>query len=242
MLSGSNVSNVVYVFTLPEMNHNFMRTVTFQKVTKWKESIIPTWTNARFKSCAVVGSAHSILYKTDGDIIDDSDAVFRVNNAPVVQSMKRHIGNKTTIIVNVFKWPWPSKKLKNEIILCLHFASCWTHAGYKNDTLDRISPELIVQTKRVVGLRKHTHPSCGLIALFLARHMCDNVKAFGFSMIESHCARYYGKCISPNIYYSTGFDGAWSLSHEKRRKFRSPHEWEKEKKWMRSQREIVFYS
>ncbi|KAL1526013.1 hypothetical protein AB1Y20_020837 [Prymnesium parvum] len=52
----------------------------------------------RFETCAVVGSSPEILLYADGAAIDEQEAVFRANLAPV-EGFEKHVGSRTTVRV-----------------------------------------------------------------------------------------------------------------------------------------------
>ena len=58
----------------------------------------PVAKNARYRSCAVVGSSGHLLAAARGAEIDAHEAVFRFNTAPV-RGFERHVGRRTTLRV-----------------------------------------------------------------------------------------------------------------------------------------------
>ena len=62
--------------------------------------------------------------------------------------------------------------------------------------------------------------STGFMAVLAALHVCLRVSAFGFGLLNASCARYYGKCMPPEEYYT--------------RSTNTVHMWEREKTWLRS--------
>ena len=71
----------------------------------------------RWATCAIVGSAPSILERRDGKAIDAHDAVIRVNRAPTGSGYQRHTAQRTTMRV----WgslPLPERHLyRNETLV-----------------------------------------------------------------------------------------------------------------------------
>lgn len=63
--------------------------------------------------------------------------------------------------------------------------------------------------------------------------MCANVSAYGFGLLKTQCARYYGKCVSAEKYYSNNHgglhvDGTSRFQIHKNR----DHVWLTEKAWL----------
>lgn len=65
----------------------------------WQSTLREHWHSRRFNSCAVVGSSGSLLLgQPRGALIDQHDAVFRVNYAPT-RGYEEYVGRKTTVWV-----------------------------------------------------------------------------------------------------------------------------------------------
>ena len=65
----------------------------------WQSTLREHWHSRRFNSCAVVGSSGSLLIgQPRGALIDQHDAVFRVNYAPT-RGYEEYVGRKTTVWV-----------------------------------------------------------------------------------------------------------------------------------------------
>mgnify|MGYP001803257427 CR=1 FL=1 len=50
------------------------------------------------ESCAIVGNSGSLLMDSMGNDIDNHDAIFRFNNAPVGNELARFVGSKTSFM------------------------------------------------------------------------------------------------------------------------------------------------
>lgn len=194
--------------------------ISSSHVRSWQESIRhrqpahESVAHRKLGACAVVGSSQSLLLREHGSQIDGADSVIRINDPPVPARLARHIGTRTTLHVNVLKYPYKNHpQMANQVIMCGVNAACWRHIGRENDRFERLSPSFHILAKWLLGITdKYRRPTTGMAAILMALHACSNVSAFGFGLLNSSCARYYGRCALPASYYSTGFHGFWQKS------------------------------
>ena len=161
-----------------------------------------------WKTCAVVGSSGSLVFWPRGRYIDQHEAIFRVNDAPV-SGYERFVGARTTVRVwGSIPLPW-NRSDWNEtdgmmLIYCQPakwLSQCWTTIA--THPHPRVSPLLwkgvrsrmrAVTNRTLVG----TFPSTGLITIWTALRLCDRITLFGFGngsfdCVESHqtvCSKY----------------------------------------------------
>ena len=242
-LSVADINETAAALRKPEFRYMFVSEVPTRRVREWQEMLDPKGSSLlrfdprkRYHNCSVVGSSHSLMLRKHGSLIDSADAVIRINYPPVQTSLHRHIGSRTTFFVNNLKLPFRNHPhVANQVIVCNN-GECWHHVGREGDGFERISPSVMLLTRRLVRLRYFmARPTTGMTAIVMALQICSNVSAFGFGLLNSSCARYFGPCVSPKRYYSNGFDrGLPSDKKKKELKIPSPHRWHLEKAWLRS--------
>ena len=158
--------------------------------------------HARFGSCAVVGSAPSVLDARLGNCIDAHDAVFRVNDAPTA-GFEEFVGTKTTwrVIteltpgVHVHARPNSTDALlpvqADELLLycgqswvgrCHQAALAWrTSVSLINPSLVHATYALINTLSNAVAKRSARIPTAGMMAVIAALKSCERVSLAGFS-------------------------------------------------------------
>ena len=131
---------------------------TTRKLHFWRRTVETPQLGAdgRASTCAVVGSAGSLLEREDGGAIDAAEIVIRTNGAPVSARLQQHIGSRTSLYINAHPFPW-FKHDGPQVVLCNQHAFCWDHIGgetrnpsrrknasrvHTRDTYDRLSPQL----------------------------------------------------------------------------------------------------
>lgn len=140
----------------------------------------------RWATCAVVGSAPSILERRDGKAIDAHDAVIRVNGAPTGSAYQRHTGQRTTMRV------WGSLPLPprgsyiNEtlVVYCppvRWVGECWTSIASTAHWPRLSAFEWSLVSQAVHGSEPTKRfPSTGTMAVWAALALCERPKLFGF--------------------------------------------------------------
>lgn len=157
----------------------------------------------RWSTCAVVGSAGSLLMQSHGGAIDRADAVFRVNAAPT-RGYEYQVGARTTLRFLGFlpnSTAPPVEVGESVAVYCSPFRhhKCWM-LDVLNDSRPRVHPlvwhELRAQIRAAAqktGRRSRAdsraavgsgedelYPTTGAVALFAALRLCDEVNIFGF--------------------------------------------------------------
>ena len=140
----------------------------------------------RWGTCAVVGSAPSILERRDGRAIDAHDAVIRVNGAPTGPRYQRHVGLRTTMRV----WgslPLPERhRYRNEtlVIYCppvRWVGECWTAIASTAQWPRLGAMEWSLVSQAVHGSAPTLRfPSTGTMAVWAALALCERPTLFGF--------------------------------------------------------------
>jgi hypothetical protein len=122
---------------------------------------------------------------------------------------RKHIGSRTTFYVNTFQdvrvlnatlhlrsstRPAPRTWGEARVVYYCHVpwpSRCWDNA--MSDGSQRLSPRLVAQAKRSMGLSRHRWPSTGSMAIMFALHHCHSVQIYGFDRTpaENLCAKYY---------------------------------------------------
>ncbi|KAM9496266.1 CMP-N-acetylneuraminate-beta-galactosamide-alpha-2,3-sialyltransferase 1-like isoform 1-T1 [Clarias gariepinus] len=152
----------------------------------------------RCRSCSVVGNSGNLQSSNYGKLIDSSDFVIRINEAPT-HGFERDVGNKTTHHV---MYPESAIDLPNDInlilipfkILDLEWLTSALTSGHINFTYQPVKTLISANRKNVMvynpSFMKHVHkvwledhgryPSTGFLSIMFALHVCDQVKVFGF--------------------------------------------------------------
>lgn len=160
--------------------------------------------------CNVVGGSGSVLRSKRGHLIDDADAVWRVNDAPV-EGFEAWVGSRTTFRVwggVPMPWrrtpAWSQGRLHgqalrdgaNETLLLFCQPTKWLGQCYNTIPAQphpRLSPllwprvrEHIRSTTQSVSIGRF--PTTGAMALWAAMRSCDRVQIFGFGDGTWDCA------------------------------------------------------
>ncbi len=154
----------------------------------------------QFATCAVVGSSGSLLLHKRGRLIDQADAVWRVNDAPV-RGFEPHVGSKTTFRVwggVPLPWrrepPWSDSGNEKLILFCQPswwVGQCWNLVLEKPHP--RLSPLLWSRVRKHVRTATNwtslgRYPTTGAVTLWAAMRMCRSVQIFGFGNGSWDCA------------------------------------------------------
>ncbi|XP_060767537.1 CMP-N-acetylneuraminate-beta-galactosamide-alpha-2,3-sialyltransferase 1-like [Neoarius graeffei] len=154
---------------------------------------------SRCRSCSVVGNSGNLLSSYYGKLIDSSNFVIRINQAPT-QGFEHDVGSRTTHHV---MYPESAIDLQNSStimllipfkILDLEWLVSSLTSGHINHTYmpvrSRISANrhnvlvynpLFMKYVHEVWLESHgRYPSTGFLSIIFALHICDQVNVFGF--------------------------------------------------------------
>ena len=214
--------------------------LSFQRISgtgvdpkKVREALLPdTWKFAlpshqerKWKRCAVVGSSQNLLDGEFGQIIDSHDAIFRMNSAPT-KGYEKFAGSRTTI--RLFHYSSHHKLPKEEDEQRVFIFISWTDFLRMNElppgSEDRknmlvLNPDIVLEVQKNFGKDSTAWPTTGLLAVRLARSMCNAVSVFGFGLDDKGL---YGK------YYTPVRDSPKVLPHDFRRESLILEQWEKE--------------
>lgn len=148
-----------------------------------------------FETCSIVGNAGELKGRGAGNQIDSSEAVIRMNAAPV-QGHEEDVGSKTTIrMINALLQKGKTlsytttskgwvKELRNETVVWVPVTERSINRGnhllHNSSEVIKLSQEFKEHVwdhcKNV--LRKR--PSTGLTAIILAYCFCEELRIFGF--------------------------------------------------------------
>ncbi|KAI5100879.1 CMP-N-acetylneuraminate-beta-galactosamide-alpha-2, 3-sialyltransferase 2, partial [Silurus meridionalis] len=154
---------------------------------------------SRCRSCSVVGNSGNLLLSHYGKLIDSSDFVFRINEAPTL-GFERDVGHRTTHHV---MYPESAINLHNSSTsllfvpfktLDLEWIISALTSGNITFTYMPVIPKINVKRDHVlvynpsfmkyvyeVWLEDHgQYPSTGFLTIIFALHVCDEVNVFGF--------------------------------------------------------------
>lgn len=178
----------------------------------WRRSLRDEAINRSYSDCAVVGASGNLLLGSLGADIDQHDAVFRLNHAPV-ESYKVAVGSKTTVrIMTMDEYAtdrsYPRRqggawRNHSEVALGTHIIiSChrpfdgrcvpWRieHLFAKRDRLigaHLLGPTIVNAAKmRYEGQTRQRSPTAGALAIEVALASCRRVSVYGF--ISARCA------------------------------------------------------
>ncbi|QDZ21665.1 sialyltransferase [Chloropicon primus] len=168
----------------------------------------PNW---HFKRCAVVGNSGIVLLKEKGEEIDNHDAVFRLNLAPV-KGFERYVGSKTYFnIVNAHNLKeilqgrrrWKSVDQTSRVVMfetASHFAR-YHLAKPLLDKYGEMKPVLLnpmfanhchdiwIQLLKLLSKAKdkefNRKPMSGFFATMMAIQVCEHVDLYGFDSYTS---------------------------------------------------------
>ncbi|XP_028330082.1 CMP-N-acetylneuraminate-beta-galactosamide-alpha-2,3-sialyltransferase 1-like [Gouania willdenowi] len=163
------------------------------------------------RSCAVVGNSPRLLGANYGQIIDSKDVVIRINKGPV-EGFGKDVGTKTT---HRAMYPVSAVNLDNSTHL-LFFAFKLSDlqwlmealtTGYKGKSpvLSKmnanknlvmvVNPAFMKYVHKWLGRsQKGNYPSTGMLTVFLALFICDEVHVFGFGADKrGHWNHYWEK-------------------------------------------------
>ncbi|KAL0962200.1 hypothetical protein UPYG_G00337030 [Umbra pygmaea] len=152
----------------------------------------------RCRNCAVVGNSGNLKGSHYGSLIDSSDVIIRINQAPT-SGFEEDVGRRTTHHV---MYPESAKDLDNATSLLLipfktldlqWVISALTTGSIKNTYIpvkstirankDRVliySPTFFKYVSESWLENHGRYPSTGFLSLMFAIHICDRVKVFGF--------------------------------------------------------------
>ena len=181
----------------------------------------------RWATCAVVGSAPSLLERRDGKAVDGHDAVIRVNGAPTGPRYAPHTGRRTTVRVwGSLPLPEPRHYINETLVVycppVTWVGECWTSIGSTAHWPRLSAFEWQLVSQAVHGSeRTNRFPSTGTMAVWAALALCERVTLFGFG----GCAAEASNASVVDAYYHTG-DAARQDAYEYHD---MPREWE----WLR---------
>lgn len=188
---------------------------------------LPAWGH-RYGSCAVVGSGGGLRGSGQGSEIDEFDAVFRFNAAPV-KGFESDVGNLSTFLVGSHH-PWKAAVKKKGsgggarcVVYCFNpwLGSCWFDAlsqrlGTRGEPSVMANPVLVSRLNELQreagGKRRLTlRPATGMVGIGLALAACSGpVHLFGFgndtdASQAGLCQHYWdaaGRCHNQTRYFS----------------------------------------
>ena len=151
--------------------------------------------------CSVVGSSGAMAYYKDGAAIDEADATFRINAAPV-RGFTDHVGSRTTFRVwagreSPEEVHWRGDDNASIVLYCQPMAwvgKCWqqiTPNQRQPFPYPRVNPLVWLDVKAALAQRANVttrrsgasgvaFPSAGAIAVWMAMLLCRRVRIFGF--------------------------------------------------------------
>uniref|UniRef100_A0A8C5E9K9 CMP-N-acetylneuraminate-beta-galactosamide-alpha-2,3-sialyltransferase 1-like n=1 Tax=Gouania willdenowi TaxID=441366 RepID=A0A8C5E9K9_GOUWI len=168
-------------------------------------SVAFTFPSDKCRSCAVVGNSPRLLGANYGQIIDSKDVVIRINKGPV-EGFGKDVGTKTT---HRAMYPVSAVNLDNSTHL-LFFAFKLSDlqwlmealtTGYKGKARENVAAVMVVNPafmkyvhKWLGRSQKGNYPSTGMLTVFLALFICDEVHVFGFGADKrGHWNHYWEK-------------------------------------------------
>ncbi|MCI4381465.1 hypothetical protein PGIGA_G00252030 [Pangasianodon gigas] len=183
---------------------------------------------SRCRSCSVVGNSGNLLSSHYGELIDSSDFVIRINQAPT-QGFEHDVGYRTTHHV---MYPESAIDLQNSStslllipfkILDLEWLTSALTSGHINFTYMPVRPRITANRHNVlvynpsfmkyvyeVWLENHgRYPSTGFLSLILALHICDQVNVFGFGADQNgNWHHYWEENLMSSAFKETGVHNA----------------------------------
>ena len=162
--------------------------------------------NYHYKTCAVVGNSGIVLQREKGEEIDEHDAIFRLNMAPV-RGYERYVGSKTHFnIVNAHNLKemlhdqrrWRSFDPNSKIVMfetASHFARYHLAkpllTKFQDVQMVLLNPmfanhcfSIWIQLKQLLEQAQNTQfnrkPMSGFFAAMMALQICDHVDLYGF--------------------------------------------------------------
>ncbi|XP_041739696.1 CMP-N-acetylneuraminate-beta-galactosamide-alpha-2,3-sialyltransferase 1 isoform X2 [Coregonus clupeaformis] len=152
----------------------------------------------RCRTCAVVGNSGNLKGSRYGPLIDSSDVIIRMNNAPT-SGFEKDVGSRTTHHV---MYPESAIDLDNTtILLLIPFKTLdlqWIISALTTGSIEKTYipvPSRIKANKNRVLVYSPTffkyvydtwleshgrYPSTGFLSLLFAVHICDKVNVYGF--------------------------------------------------------------
>ena len=178
-------------------------------------------------SCAVVGSSSSLLGAGQGASIDAHAHVIRVNRAPAQPAVD--VGSRTDLAVVHGTSAWTAYHRANGrsaapslgyAVYCMgEFGACirYTHSQPAEARMSQVSPLMVDQLHGALiaegqQSERYRLPSTGLVAIALARSLCNRTSIFGFDLSAPNessggsCARYYNCNANTSKYFSHDFE------------------------------------
>ncbi|KAK3558699.1 hypothetical protein QTP86_024499, partial [Hemibagrus guttatus] len=183
---------------------------------------------SRCRSCSVVGNSGNLLSSNYGRLIDTSDFVIRINQAPT-QGFERDVGYRTTHHV---MYPESAVDLQNSStilllvpfkVLDLEWLISALTSGHIKFTYMPVKNRITANSQNVlvynpsfmkyvyeVWLEGHgRYPSTGFLSLILALHVCDQVNVFGFGADqEGNWHHYWEENSMKSAFKETGVHNA----------------------------------
>uniref|UniRef100_A0A3P9L7B7 beta-galactoside alpha-2,3-sialyltransferase n=1 Tax=Oryzias latipes TaxID=8090 RepID=A0A3P9L7B7_ORYLA len=157
-----------------------------------------SWDQGRCLRCAVVGNSGNLRGSGYGKIIDEHNFIMRINLAPTV-GYEEDVGSRTT---HQFMYPESAKNLAPNISFVLvpfkTLDLVWitsalstgqirfTYAPVKQflrvdkDKVQIFNPAFFMYIHDHWTKHHGRYPSTGMLVLFFALHVCDEVNVFGF--------------------------------------------------------------
>uniref|UniRef100_A0A8B9K7W1 beta-galactoside alpha-2,3-sialyltransferase n=1 Tax=Astyanax mexicanus TaxID=7994 RepID=A0A8B9K7W1_ASTMX len=134
-----------------------------------------SWDPARCLRCAVVGNSGNLRGTGYGPVIDGHNYIMRINLAPTV-GYEEDVGSHTT---HHFMYPESAKNLATNVSFVLvpfkTLDLLWITSALSTG---QIHKDTYTHTRT---LKHHgRYPSTGMLVLFFALHVCDEVNVFGF--------------------------------------------------------------
>ncbi|UPQ97182.1 sialyltransferase [Chloropicon primus] len=176
------------------------------RLTESQKELVPEdgKPSTRYKTCALVGNARSLLKKSHGEEIDEHDAVMRLNQATTV-GFEKHVGKKTTFRLINSKWAsayTTSSKLQLEqnatlVVSRTDWRAFLRIAGKLKNKRRDISSMLLSREavncagevlrelkRRMEGIRGKPYPgkgspSSGWVGTYFLLQMCDRLDIYG---------------------------------------------------------------
>ncbi|KAF6718848.1 CMP-N-acetylneuraminate-beta-galactosamide-alpha-2, 3-sialyltransferase 2 [Oryzias melastigma] len=157
-----------------------------------------SWDQGRCLRCAVVGNSGNLRGSGYGKIIDEHNFIMRINLAPTV-GYEEDVGSRTT---HQFMYPESAKNLApNVSFVLVPFKTLdlvwitsalstgqirFTYAPVKQflrvdkDKVQIFNPAFFMYIHDHWTKHHGRYPSTGMLVLFFALHVCDEVNVFGF--------------------------------------------------------------
>nr|XP_033770239.1 CMP-N-acetylneuraminate-beta-galactosamide-alpha-2,3-sialyltransferase 2-like isoform X2 [Geotrypetes seraphini] len=180
----------------------------FKVVSPMDESL-ERGNNGRCQRCAVVGNSGNLKGSKHGQLIDSHDFILRMNGAKTV-GFEEDVGSRTT---HHFMYPESAVNLQPGIhlilipfkLLDLKWITSALSTGELRFTYMKVKSFIQADKDKVLifnpSFFKYIHdnwtshhgkyPSTGILALFFAIHVCDEVSVFGYGADSSGSWHHY---------------------------------------------------